>query len=295
MKKLFVIVSALFLLGGATHAQVETVEPGTVEPEAGNVGNGDAVSENKAFSHLSAGLGVGTTGIEIQVATPLNDFLALRAGFSFMPAFSYKFHINFDSDEAFLKREDGSGYYDRANGKAKIHMGDLKLLVDAYPFKESSFHVTAGFFIGKSKFITAHTTNHFINEGYWGNSGPELGDLKDPLHPKTYTVVSDNEGAINVDLKVNSFKPYLGIGFGRPIPKSRLDVSFDFGVQFWGKPELWTKMKGNSLEDSGYQKVDRDRIVNTQDYCDDIRDGMKIMEKVIVYPVLTLRLNGRIF
>lgn len=277
MKRLFFIVGALFILGGSVMAQ-------------------NAQDDNKAFSHLSVGIGVGTTGIEFQVATPINNYLALRAGYSFMPAISPTFNIDFDDpNEAFLKKEDGTGYYDNADVKAKLHMGDLKLMVDAYPSKSSSFHVTAGFFLGNSKLVTANSTNHFINKDYWGNSGPELGDLKDPLHPKTYTVVSDKDGHINADLKVKSFKPYVGIGFGRPVPKKRLNVSFDFGVQFWGKPELWTNMKGNTKEESGYQKIERDRIVNTQDYCDDVRDGMKIMEKVIAYPVITLRLNGRIF
>lgn len=273
MKKLLFIAGALFFFGSAVSAQ----------------------EENKPFSHLSAGLGVGTTGIDIQAATPINNLFAVRAGLSFLPSIKPSFNIDFDSNEAFLKKEDGSGYYDNADVEGTLHMLDLKLLVDLYPIKESPFHVTAGFFLGKSKFMTAKTTNHFINQSYWGNSGPELGDLSDPLHPKTYTVVSDDQGAINVDMKVNSFKPYLGIGFGRPIPKKTLDFSFDFGVQFWGKPSLWTNMKGNSKDESGYQKVDKDRIVNTQDYCEDIRDGMKTMEKVIVYPVLTFRLNGRIF
>jgi hypothetical protein len=46
---------------------------------------------------------------------------------------------------------------------------------------------------------------------------------------------------------------------------------------------------------TSYQKVDKDKILSTEDYCDDIRDGIKTGEKIIAYPVLTLRVNGRIF
>jgi hypothetical protein len=72
-----------------------------------------------------------------------------------------------------------------------------------------------------------------------------------------------------------------------------VSVCFDLGVEFWGKPGLWT----NISDDMGtsYQKVDKDKILSTEDYCDDIRDGIKTGEKIIAYPVLTLRVNGRIF
>jgi len=269
MKRLLTtIAAALLFIGGANQAIAQT--------------------EDGAFSDLSVGLGIGTTGIEFQVASSINSFLALRAGYSFMPSIKPSFNVDFDSTEDFLKKEDGSGYYDNTDIEAKLSMGDLKLLVDAYPSKKSSFHFTAGFYLGKSTMLKANNTSTFINKSYWGNSGPELGTTS-----STYTVVSDPNGNINAEMRINSFKPYIGVGFGRAVPKNRLNVSFDFGVQFWGKPSLWTTISDDYGKE--FRKVERDRITNTQDYCDDIRDGLEIMEKVIVYPVMTVRLNGRIF
>ena len=240
------------------------------------------------FNHLSAGVSVGTDGIGLEVASPIANFLSVRLGYSFMPGIKYTGNFDFDSDEGFLRKEDGSGYYDNVDVEGKLHMGDLKLLFDLYPSKKSSFRFTAGAYIGNSKLVTAKSTNHFINKGYWGNSGPELGN-----GTNTYTVVSDKNGAINADLKTNSFKPYLGLGFGRAIPKNRVSVSFEFGVQFWGTPGLWTDIDDNV--GTKYRKIEKDRILSKQDWCDDFKDGLDIMEKVIVYPVLSLRLNGRIF
>ncbi|MBQ9645079.1 MAG: hypothetical protein IJV24_01815 [Prevotella sp.] len=252
-------------------------------------GRESEVEEFGLFDHLSAGISLGTTGIGIEVAAPLNNFLQLRAGYSFMP----KIKVNIDKDlrnpgEDYLRKEDGSGYYDRIEAEAKLNMGDFKLLLDYYPFKKGTFRVTAGAYIGSSKLATVKTTNHFINQGYWGNSGPELGNAS-----QTYTVVSDAEGHVNVDAKVGSFKPYLGIGVGRAVPKKNLNVCFDFGVQFWGKPAAWTLIDDNV--GSAFRKVDKDRILSDKDYCQDIRDGLKTAEKIFVYPVLTVRLNGRIF
>lgn len=267
MKKLLAIISALFLMGSTASAQ----------------------DNYKAFEHLSAGIGFGTTGIEIQFATPLSRQFALRTGFSFMPGISKKFNVDFDnSTEDFLRRNDGPGYYEDVDVKGKLHIADWKVLADWYPFRNSTFHLTAGFFVGRSKIVSAKSTSEFLNEDYWGNSGPELGSNLD-----TYTLVSDDQGVIKADVKINSFKPYIGIGWGRPIPKKDLNVSFDFGVQFWGKPALYTLIDDN--DGTAYRKVDRAHITNEQKYCDDIRDGLKTMEKVIAYPVLTVRLSGKIF
>lgn len=241
------------------------------------------------FDHLSAGISLGTTGIGIEVAAPVTNYLAVRAGYSFVPKIKVKKNVDFDSQENWLRKEDGTGYYDNTDIEAKLNMGDFKLLVDVYPFKSSSFRLTAGAYIGQSKLVQAKSLDHFINERYWGNSGPELGTATN-----TYTVVSDNSGVINVDLKVNSFKPYIGFGFGRAVPKGRVGVCFDMGVQFWGKPGVYTNISDNY--GNGYQRVERKRITNDSESAyEDIRDGIKIGEKVFGYPVITLRINGRIF
>lgn len=275
MKKLLAIVSALFLMGSTASAQ----------------------DNYKAFEHLSAGIGIGTTGIEIQFAAPLSRQFAIRTGFSFMPAFTKKFNVDFNSDEDWLATDPATGEKIKdADIKGKILMADWKLLADWYPFRNSTFHLTAGFFVGKSKLLDAHNISPVVSDEknslgeymYWGTSGPELGSGLN-----TYTVVSDENGNITADVKVNSFKPYIGIGWGRPIPKKDLNVSFDFGVQFWGKPGLYTKISDN--DGQSYRKVDRNRITNDQDYCDDIRDAIKTAQKIVVYPTLTVRLSGKIF
>lgn len=245
-------------------------------------------TEFGVFNHVGIGASIGTDGIGFEVSAPLTEYASVRLGYSFMPSYKYTGNFDFDSDEGFLRKEDGSGYYDNVDVEAKLNMGDVKVLFDIYPFRNASFRLTTGAYFGKDKFVTAKSTNHFINKGYWGTSGPELGNASN-----TYTIVSDENGAINADLKVSSFKPYLGIGFGRAVPSNRVSVSFDLGVQFWGKPGLWTNIDDNVGTE--YRKIEKDRILSKQDWCEDFKDGLDIMEKVIIYPVLSLRINGRIF
>lgn len=90
----------------------------------------------------------------------------------------------------------------------------------------------------------------------------------------------DNNGNVSGGLKVSGFRPYLGLGFGRAVPKKRVGVMFELGVQFHGKPEVYT--------DSGDVKD----LVNEIDEDDTFT---KIMDKLTVYPVMKIRICGRIF
>ena len=237
--------------------------------------NAQKVEEFGIFDHLGVGVSVGTTGIGFDVAAPVTDYLQLRAGYSFFPKISYKTDVDIDSD-------DPSFSTDEVEVEGKLNMSNFEFLADFYPFKasKSGFHITAGFFAGPSKFISVYNTEPFLNPKDWGKAGIKLGD---------YRVTSDEQGNVQADLKVNGFKPYLGIGFGRAVPKGRIGVQFDMGVQFWGTPGVYTRTVDN-FGDVSYDKLKKSDIDN-----DDADKAFEIMEKITVYPVLKLRICGRIF
>ena len=82
-------------------------------------------------------------------------------------------------------------------------------------------------------------------------------------------------------MKVNNFRPYLGLGFGRLIPKNRIGFRFEMGVQFHGKPKVYA------------DGVNADDLLNQLDEeaSDDIT---KIMNDFKVWPVIKLSFRGRI-
>ena len=271
MKRLLLILGMAVLGTGHSLAQLE--------PE-----------DYKYFNHLSAGVSVGLDGIGVDLAAPLTYNFALRAGYTFLPKITYNTTIDLDEDKALSKYEDvGVG--------GSLKMGDFHLLVDYYPFRKSSFHLTAGAYIGKNNIIKAYNTEPFVKESYWGNAGIELGTTEN-LYSQ-YTLTTDDKGDVLVELKSNSFKPYVGIGFGRAVTKHRFCVQFDLGVQFWGTPEAWTNVKYFDYEQgdyvTDYQKIDKNRITNPKKDYQDIKDGIKKAEKFGVYPILKVRFNGRIF
>lgn len=274
MKKLL-IVCMLFALG-CTQANAQELKP----------------EDHGYFNHLSAGVTLGTDGIGIEVAAPLTYNFSVRTGIAFLPRFKYSkgVHLTDNAEGAFLRQD--------VDLEGKLKKFDFKLLVDWYPFKRSSFHATAGFYWGSGTVVDIYNKEQFINPSYYGTAGIELGDAtRGPEY--RYTMITDMNGEVKAELKVNSFKPYLGVGFGRAIPKGRVGVQCDFGVQFWGKPEVLGNMNYMDRETgeavTRYEKIHYSRILSENKDYKDMKDAIKTIEKIRVYPVLNIRINGRIF
>jgi hypothetical protein len=256
------------------------------------------------FNHLSAGVSLGTDGIGIEVAAPLTYSFAVRAGYSLMPKFKYSKGLDLglsDQDKADMARGTYKGAFlsPEVDLEGKLNMGDFKLLIDWYPFRSSSFHATAGFYIGRGTVVEVTNKRPFIKDGY--DAGIELGDASSTVNygMSRYTLKPDENGNLKVEAKVNGFKPYLGIGFGRAVPKGSVGVQFDLGVQFWGKPEVHGNMEyiepSTGQVVTRYEKINKNRIISQNKDYQDLKDAIKTIEKIGVYPVLNIRINGRIF
>lgn len=224
----------------------------------------DRVEKFGFFDHLGIGVALGTSGVDIELATPLGDYLQLRAGYSFMPKFRFKYK----SDVDYTKH--GNVYKGEVEGHVK--WGNGKVLLDYYPFLQSTFHVTAGAFFGSDEIADA--TNIDRIENIHAYEGIVIGD---------YLIMPDADGYAKAAIKVNKFKPYVGIGFGRSLPRKRVAVGCDLGVQFWGKPGVYEKQSGHDVK------------VESKDIGDKDGGVIKTISKISVLPVMTIRLTGRIF
>ena len=256
MKKFSVIIAAVAMFCLSAHAQ--------------------SVGDRRLLNHLGVGVSAGVLdGIGFEVSTPLTGFFAIRAGVSFLPSLSRTFNVDLtgidDYNKYFIK--------DNADIKVKTGFTNWKFLVDIHPFK-GMFRLTAGAYFGSDVFASAENAEDFLKDGYKGTSGVVEGD---------YKYMSDLQGNVKADIKVNKFKPYVGIGVGRAVPKGRLAFNFDFGVQFWGKPSLWTNTQDDLTGNSVYTKIEKDHVKDK-----DFKDGLDYASKVIVCPVISFRLTGRI-
>jgi len=217
------------------------------------------------FDHLAVGLELGTTGYGFELATNATSNISLRAGLTTMPRISPTVKDVHYKDNGVQKSTDVKG---------TVHLSDFKLLGDYYPFANNSFHLTAGFYLGRSEIVTAHNT---IPLELQPGDGLEIGDQ---------IATPDENGYARANLKVNAFKPYLGVGFGRAISKNKINVACDLGVQFWGKPKAyaWSELEQEWL-----------KVSNTDIDDDDFNDALDKITGLGVYPVLNIRIIYNIF
>jgi hypothetical protein len=276
MKKLLFVCAIAILGFGRANAQ-------DLEP-----------ADHGCFNHLAAGITLGTDGIGVEVAAPLTYQFSVRAGFEFMPKFKYKKTENLGKDPAFVNYPNDQ----EIDLEGKVNLFQGKLLFDYYPFAKSSFHLTAGAYFGSSDVVKVTNRNNFVEPSQWGTAGLQLGK-GDGVYDK-YTAVTDDHGNLDIKMRVNGFRPYLGVGFGRAIPsKHRVGVQFDLGVQFWGKPKVMGHLMYFDSNEGDfvtrYEDVNTNRITNMKDDYQDIKDMIQDVKKIYVYPVLNIRINGRIF
>lgn len=125
--------------------------------------------EFKWLEHLDLGVTIGTTGLGIDVASPIGEYVQARTGFEIMPRFDQSLHFDiqaFDEsgnmtetkfDKMSSRLENFMGY--KADSEVRMvgkpTMWNFKLLVDVFPFHNKKWHLTAGFHWGPSKIAEA--------------------------------------------------------------------------------------------------------------------------------------------
>ena len=272
MMKKYLLLSILSVFGlTSVHAQYNDVEWGL-------------------FNHLSVGVGLGTTGISVDVAAPISPYVAVRGGADILP--NIKFHpaldLGTDKDiKKFVYEWFDVDLPEKIDFDGKLKFTAGHLLVDVYPFKKSSFHVTAGAYLGSKQIAylntagdqillkTVYDYNQLEISNLLGKAGVELGN---------YLLVPDKDGIIKTSLEVNALRPYIGIGFGRAIPtKHRFACNFDLGLQYWGTPKIY--LEG----DNGKTRL------KESDLDPESGKGIKALSETKFWPVLNFRCVYRIF
>ena len=246
-----------------------------------------AQSETGIADHLGVGVGVGTTGITLDLSTMFTDYVGLRVGADIFPnlKLNTELDLGFDniSENAYITNNYGKLPQEiDVQGKTMLTAGHL--LVDVHPFK-SSFRVTVGAYMGGKDVVSVYNKEKGLLSGITRFNkdvdnklfpadvkkiGLELGD---------YLLTPDEQGNVDASIRVSSFRPYVGLGFGRAVPKNRLACQVDLGVQFWGSPEIYL----------------RDHKLSENDIDGDAGGIIKVVSNASVYPSLTVRLVGRIF
>ena len=258
--------------------------------------------DNNVFRHYSISVGAGTTGITADLGTMVTNHLGLRGGIDYTPELKLNTTLDLDfinqkvleASETYSvpvdqirntfnlpEKVDVQGKYDSFTGHA---------LLDIHPAAGSGFRITVGaYFAKKDKhLISAYNKEEGVlksvadfnnRSGVFALVPPEYGQMAAKLGD--YNLMPDDKGNANAYIEVNNIRPYVGLGFGRAVPKSRINCQFDLGVQFWGKPSVYNGVNGQELTSEGAKGEDG--------------GVLKIISDISVFPVISLRLSGRIF
>jgi hypothetical protein len=120
-----------------------------------------AATAQEVFNHLSAGLSLGLGGIGVELATPVTEYMQLRAGMTFVPNFKYNTSLDVEDYANGKVSESEIGQYYTGpteidfQGKPNIH--DVKLLLDVYPSRHAIFHVTVGAYLVTRRLLVCTT------------------------------------------------------------------------------------------------------------------------------------------
>lgn len=186
MKKVMILL-AMTSLGILGMAQTETTQqvPVLNEKHSEYIPVAQYWKEHNIFQHLDLSVSAGTTGIGIDLASPIGEYFQLRAGFDYMPRFTAKMKFDvmigdqparqydangnrietsFDRMQVMLHDFTGVTADDHVDMIGKPTMNNVKLLLDFFPFKNNKhWHVTAGFYWGPSKFAEAVNSTESMN------------------------------------------------------------------------------------------------------------------------------------
>ena len=118
---------------------------------------------------------------------------------------------------------------------------------------------------------------------YYGRLSAHIGNRVSDGQP--YYMVPDEKGMIRMDVLVNRFKPYLGVGYGGSLSKRNdtYRLSFDCGAMFWGGSPRVIMHDGTDIVND-VTGVDG----KIGEYCDFAR-------RFQMFPVINLRLSRRLF
>ncbi len=121
-----------------------------------------------------------------------------------------------------------------------------------------------------------------------GRMGMHIGDYKDKVdengNPIPYMMEPDQDNMVKAEMKVNSFRPYIGAGYSGPIYKlnDRFRFSVDCGIMFWGgTPKVYTHDGTDIVSE----------LENITSQVDKYVDKIKPLK---VYPMLNLSISYRL-
>ncbi len=287
----------------------------------------------KAFRHLDLAITAGTTGIGIDLASPICKEVQVRAGFSFMPHISTTMHFDIESgriddngnwvntklDNMIEKLESFTGYAvdDHIDMKGMPTFYNFNLLVDVFPFKNKHWHFTAGFYLGPSKVAKAINTTAdmptLLAVCIYNNLYEKVIN-DEPIYEDAYIdpeigdkIMEHGRMGIHIGDFVSSGTPYLMEPGENSMVNAKIKVNnfkpylgFGYGGRLVRNDERYNvSFDCGAMFWGGTPRIITQDGTNLAKDIENIRgkvgDYVSVIKGIKVYPVINLRISYRLF
>ena len=238
------------------------------------------------LNHVGINVGAGTEGISVGLAAPVTGFFELEAGVNVMPSFKLSGDLDVDVNTSSLPQVPNVQYPPEAtiHAEGSFDRTTFNVKANLYPFGGGTkFFIAAGLSIGGEKIAEVNGSCDDLRD--FSQKLPTQ-ELKDQFRQAVsanlagYNLQFDENYNVQGDIRCKKVRPYLGLGFGRLVPKNRLGMRLELGCQFMDKLKVYqndTEIDINkALEDAGED------------------DLSKFVKDLKIYPVVKFSFTGRI-
>lgn len=176
----------------------------------------DSLPKMPPFRRHALGINAGLQGLGADYAFRISRGVSVRLRGMWLNYGIENFEYSIDDQNVYID--------------ANIDQQQIDLIFDFYPSQKSSFK----FMVGGSYFLsnTADITINLKDTLFIGDDGPDPDDRGD------FIFYPDDIGGITLDATWNQFAPYVGIGFGRAVPKKRVGFAVELGTFYIGQLDL---------------------------------------------------------
>lgn len=206
---------------------------------------GPALAAEDGRSGFTLGPDVSTLGVGAQAGLRFNDFLGARLGGNW-------FEHDFDRS------------YDDVDYDVDLELGSIGTVLDVYPFG-GGFRLSGGVRLNFNQADLSGSPNGSF----------EIGDT---------TYAADEIGSLDGDVDFNTLSPYLGLGYAATLLDGALELAFDAGAMYHGRPDVDLSASGGSLSDDPALQAD---LAEERAAIEDDLDGFRF------YPVVGVSLAYR--
>lgn len=190
-----------------------------------------------AQTQFAAGIGASFTNLSpsIELAAKLDERLTIRAGVG-----GLYLSNNFTKEVRVDKIYEELGYQPRAELKAKLSSWNGNLLLDYSPFEGFDLlSFTGGLIIGAPTanfdimLVNPNTGRPFTEDLSAEDHALITSPVEIEVNGKQYAAQLRPDGGADLKVRTSSLiRPYIGIGLGRAVAKSRVGWKLDLGLAF---------------------------------------------------------------